>query len=219
MKHINYQTVLASATKYATKCATKYATKYATQCATKCVGVCSVIILATGCATLSKEECQIGDWYGIGLADGSNGRTPAYLSQHLEACSKHGISPQSHIWEKGRKAGLRHYCTEENAYQVGQRGSRLSPVCGFLPKTQQNRLYQRHTEGKKIYEMQRIINKEKSELRKINKDLDKLKEGEKLGFKTEKAARKYMLDLLHRKQLLELVISRHESQLNHLRFR
>lgn len=84
-----------------------------------------------GCASLSKESCLEGDWYTIGLQDGSNGRKAERRFDHEETCTEHGVSVQVQVDEyiKGREAGLRLYCTPESGYQIGLRVDYYYDVC------------------------------------------------------------------------------------------
>jgi hypothetical protein len=36
----------------------------------------ALVLLLTGCATLSERECRDEDWYGIGADDGLTARLP-----------------------------------------------------------------------------------------------------------------------------------------------
>lgn len=91
----------------------------------------SFILLATlaGCATLSKSQCQTGDWRSVGEADGRAGYSTARYSEHNEACVKHGISVDRTLYNQGHAVGLRHYCTPDNAARVGLAGSSYNNVC------------------------------------------------------------------------------------------
>lgn len=81
------------------------------------------------CATLSEEECALGDWRGIGFEDGAAGRAPDFIAQHREACAEVGVSPNLSLWLAGREQGLRTYCTAQNAYSITRRGSSVRPYC------------------------------------------------------------------------------------------
>lgn len=88
-----------------------------------------LLCLWGGCATLSKDECLRGNWYGIGLTDGSRGYTQARFAQHLEACREYQVLPRQDEYLQGRQAGLEHYCAPANAYAVGQAGADYTGVC------------------------------------------------------------------------------------------
>ncbi|MCZ4271863.1 DUF2799 domain-containing protein [Maritalea porphyrae] len=91
----------------------------------------SFLLLAVlaGCATLSKSQCQTGDWQSVGEADGRAGHSTARFSEHNEACSKHGISVDRSLYNKGHAAGLKFYCTPNNAAKVGLAGRSYNGVC------------------------------------------------------------------------------------------
>ena len=81
------------------------------------------------CATMSAEQCQAGDWSGQGFADGASGLSMSRLSEHAEACAKHGIAPDSAAYAAGRDQGLVRYCTPANGFHAGRTGSGYGGVC------------------------------------------------------------------------------------------
>ena len=44
------------------------------------------MILLSSCATLSKQECLVGDWQAIGYNDGVAGYQSERLASHAKAC-------------------------------------------------------------------------------------------------------------------------------------
>ena len=58
------------------------------------------------CATLSKQQCLIGDWQTIGYNDGVAGYFSERLASHSKACAKAHVTPDYLAWERGRKLGL-----------------------------------------------------------------------------------------------------------------
>ena len=82
-----------------------------------------------GCATLSEEQCLVGDWYGIGVADGQNGYSFERLGEHNEACASHGVIPDAAVYEQGRQQGLRSYCTPQIGFREGRQGDSYRGVC------------------------------------------------------------------------------------------
>lgn len=83
----------------------------------------------SGCASLSRNECASGDWYGIGLRDGSSGYTEARFVDHAAACVEHGISADRQLWLEGRERGLERYCTARHAFGVGAGNGSYGGVC------------------------------------------------------------------------------------------
>lgn len=82
-----------------------------------------------GCETLSKSECQTGDWYSIGVRDGANGYTEDRYLQNAKACAKRGLTADRDRWLEGREHGLERYCTARNAFEVGSRADSYLGVC------------------------------------------------------------------------------------------
>ncbi len=89
----------------------------------------AIVFLLSGCASLSKEECQQGDWYGIGFSDGVQGRSLARFDQHREACAEHGVRVDISTYETGRYKGLRRFCSASNAYRHGELLQRYDGIC------------------------------------------------------------------------------------------
>ena len=44
----------------------------------------------SGCASISQEECLLGDWYQIGLSDGQNGRSNR-AADYSKDCSEYQV--------------------------------------------------------------------------------------------------------------------------------
>lgn len=96
------------------------------------IGLCAVLVsgaVLNGCATLSEEQCAVGDWYGIGQSDGNSGYSHQRLEEHIEACQRHGVTPDHVQYEQGRRAGLRSYCTPERGFRAGRMGNSYGGVC------------------------------------------------------------------------------------------
>lgn len=85
--------------------------------------------LINGCATLSEAECVAGDWYGVGRADGAQGRSYDRLGEHIEACQAHGVTPDHVLYEQGRQQGLLSFCTPQSGFRRGRTGGGYGGVC------------------------------------------------------------------------------------------
>ncbi|MBP0481241.1 DUF2799 domain-containing protein [Sagittula salina] len=122
----------------------------------------------TGCATLSEDECRLGNWREIGQRDGADGRMADYVAHHARACEKVSVLPDVARWEAGRQAGLTIYCTPTRAYREGREGRALSPVCpaGSLPA-----LADAHDRGTRYYELSETISDLKDEVRDLRTEL------------------------------------------------
>ena len=89
----------------------------------------SALLFLGACASLNEEACRSGDWDSIGYNDGVRGRYQSYINEHSDACSEFGITPDTASWLRARAEGLKVYCTPENSYDAGRRGSELNNVC------------------------------------------------------------------------------------------
>ena len=90
----------------------------------------AVLAVAIGsCAPISEKACLGGDWGAIGLADGKAGKPASMLQSYSETCADFGVAPVQETYLAARAAGLKFYCTPENAYSVGRSGARLANVC------------------------------------------------------------------------------------------
>ncbi len=65
-----------------------------------------MLMLASGCATMSEEECLVADWHAIGYEDGAAGLQVAQLGKRREACAEYGVRPDTAAYRAGRDEGL-----------------------------------------------------------------------------------------------------------------
>ncbi len=99
----------------------------------------AALILLTGCASLSREDCLQGDWLAIGQRDGAAGRVgDLQFDRHIVACARVDVTPDRAAWAQGYAAGLRQYCTPLSGLREGEAGALYRDVCpasseaGFL---------------------------------------------------------------------------------------
>lgn len=133
------------------------------------------LLLLAACATLSENECRGGDWYQIGREDGVDGRKIAFIQQHAKACQDFGIRPVASEWRRGREDGLKQYCTPENAYRVGTRGSHLSPVC---PTQGLARLERANAQGLRYNRIEQEISELQREISSLSAEIANLPPGD-----------------------------------------
>ncbi len=83
----------------------------------------------SGCATLSRDECQSGDWHKIGMQDGSDGRTEDRFKTHAKACELDRSVVSKAAYLEARQKGLELYCTQVRGYREGSLGQKYLGVC------------------------------------------------------------------------------------------
>jgi hypothetical protein len=133
------------------------------------------IALLAGCATLSESQCAANDWQTVGYSDGVSGQDSSRLLKHQNACMKHGVTPDRMAYMTGWEEGVVRYCTPDNGFQQGQRGSSYRNVCpsGLEPGFHEAYLAGRelHLAQAEITRMQRSIVSKSKQLEKVEKDL------------------------------------------------
>jgi hypothetical protein len=88
----------------------------------------TISALTTGCATISEEQCRLGDWYQVGLADGQTGKKNM-AADYNKDCAEYKVSVDVEKYNTGRETGLRSYCSYENGVLMGEQGSSYENVC------------------------------------------------------------------------------------------
>lgn len=88
-----------------------------------------LILLSSGCATLSEGQCVAGDWYAIGKRDGALGQARSRLFKHGQACAQYGMRPDERAYDAGRRHGLARYCTPRQGFIEGREGRGYRGVC------------------------------------------------------------------------------------------
>ncbi len=113
-----------------------------------------LVLLQLSCASMSKEECQMGDWAGYGNRDATKGESTDRFMTHSEACMKHGISGNKEQYMTGFKAGLKDFCAPENAYQYGLGGGKYKNTC---PPGEHTKFMTNYKKGKEIFDINSSI--------------------------------------------------------------
>ena len=96
------------------------------------------MLVMSGCASMSADECVTSDWHAIGYEDGARGYAAEQLSNRRKACAKHGVTPDFQAYQAGRNEGLKEFCQPQRGFNIGSAGGRYSGVCpahlepGFL---------------------------------------------------------------------------------------
>ncbi len=124
----------------------------------------------SGCTTLSREECLIGDWYGIGVQDGAAGYSLERLAEYRQACAEYRIRPDRDAYRAGWEEGVRDYCTPQRGFREGRQGAFYAGICppqlewAFL---REYRIGQElHEQERRIQELEREQERKREEHRK-----------------------------------------------------
>ncbi len=124
----------------------------------------AVIALAAaavnGCATLSEEQCLVGDWMSIGVSDGAAGYPMSRIDEHGEACARHGVAPNTSLYAQGRERGLLSYCTPNVGFREGREGDGYAGVC---PSHLEGDFLAGYSDGRLVLAAQTAVNTAESD--------------------------------------------------------
>lgn len=90
--------------------------------------VATAIMYISGCASISKEQCELGDWYQIGLADGQKGKENS-AADYSKDCAEFKVKVDLDKYNQGRAEGLNSYCSYDNGVFVGEQAGIYQNVC------------------------------------------------------------------------------------------
>ncbi|MEQ8446532.1 MAG: DUF2799 domain-containing protein [Pelagibacterium sp.] len=174
-----------------------------------CAALLGALVLAS-CATLSREQCEAGDWRAIGFNDGAEGRPADRITSHVEACSEFGIAVDNAVYQTGRNEGLRVYCRLSNAERQGRAGERYFGVCQGELGVAFARV---HGAGREVFNLEAELNSLDSE---IDAKLAQLRGGNPTPEQVATLTRELTI-LQTERRVLELRVRSADQQLSSLR--
>jgi hypothetical protein len=127
----------------------------------------------SGCASLSRQECLRGDWAAIGYKDGLDGRPATRLSDHFEACTDYGVSPNPTVYRNAWASGVRVYCQPDGGFEAGASGKTYHGVC---PPELEGPFLSAYRAGQGLYERRQAAESLEDDLRQTDSDLDDIEE-------------------------------------------
>ena len=129
------------------------------------------LLVTSGCASLSKEECLSGNWKQIGYNDGARGGDASNnLRSHSKSCAEHGVSINNDAYYAGHKEGLKKFCLPANGRRHGEQGLHYSGAC---PAELESAFLLQYTYGKKIHDAIQEYNQTKRDIYDKEKALEK----------------------------------------------
>ncbi len=135
----------------------------------KVSGLVLALLVMTGCAGMSDEECMATDWSAVGYEDGARGYTAESFSRHRKACAKHGITADFGDYQAGRAQGLMEYCQPGRGYDVGVSGGRYYGVCSVDLEPD---FLDAYNEGYHLYTLRSNVNRANSGIHAKEQELE-----------------------------------------------
>lgn len=90
------------------------------------VALCALL---SSCSSISQQECQIGDWYSIGVNDGKSGADLKQFNKYQKDCANHGITADFSRYQQGYRQGLVFYCDFAHGEAHGRAGGTYNTAC------------------------------------------------------------------------------------------
>lgn len=118
-----------------------------------CLGS-GVVIVLSGCASMSVEQCKTANWYQIGEKEGASG-SGSSLDRHYKACQKAQIVPNQSQYEQGFAKGLSYYCTPRTVFDYALQGRGNYEYCPIQQRASLRPYYQtanQYYQAKKVFQ-------------------------------------------------------------------
>lgn len=130
-----------------------------------------ILILAqlSACAVISKKECMVANWQGIGFEVGYQGdlNPNEAFNKRSQICNKHGYEADYSAYSEGYQQGVEAYCEVPNAVKLGAKGVPEFNVSQLCPEFDNPGFSSAYRAGLKLNELQRRANV-------VRQDLDRL---------------------------------------------
>jgi hypothetical protein len=135
------------------------------------LSVCvAVLLVMSGCQTLSPTECRIANWAQLGQQDGNAGLDEK-IALHVEGCAKQQVvvAPSSvAAYRTGYQQGLGYYCRKDRVLELALTGKHNLDVC---PLASQGALRVYAHTGARVHEARRKLQDLNSEQRQLEQEL------------------------------------------------
>lgn len=130
----------------------------------------SAAVLLSGCAAMSKKECQTADWRDQGMGDALAGYDRSRLADLREACAKAGVVPNEALYWDGWNQGIRRFCTPDNGARWGREGHSYSGSC---PAELNAAFSDRYREGRRAWDAEQTVKRLRNEQQDKQRALEK----------------------------------------------
>lgn len=131
------------------------------------------VLLASGCASMSGDECATSDWHAIGFEDGARGYTADRLGNHRKACAKHGVTPDFRAYQAGRDEGLNEFCQPSRGYNLGVNGGKYNGVC---PSVSEPAFVDAYNTGYHLYNLRANVNTANHQINAKKREMERLED-------------------------------------------
>ncbi|MEB6479144.1 DUF2799 domain-containing protein [Acinetobacter vivianii] len=129
----------------------------------------TLMVLLSGCAAMSIEQCKTANWLSVGERDGSDGHE-SRLDKYYSSCQKANVVPNQSLYEKGYQQGLGYYCQPENIFSEALEGRGDFRVCPVEKRQLLRPYYQAANE---YYQADSEFSRSQNEMNRYLKELER----------------------------------------------
>jgi hypothetical protein len=123
-----------------------------------------LLLVLTGCSSVTRDKCHTTDWYKKGLEDASrNGKE--YFTEYKRECINAGatINVAESSYRKGIADGMKNWCNYTNGLSEGLAGRKSTPQCDQISTS----FVKGYEQGYKEFVVSMRKKREEDERRKI----------------------------------------------------
>jgi hypothetical protein len=131
----------------------------------------TLALAASGCASMSSDECAMSDWSAVGFEDGARGYTTERFSGHRKACAKHGVTADFRAYQEGRDEGLVQFCQPSRGYNLGVNGGSYNGVCDVAMEEE---FLDAYRVGHQLYSLRSNVNSASSRIASKERELNRI---------------------------------------------
>lgn len=95
----------------------------------KFLTVMLLVLIFTGCSSMSKDECELANWNAIGYSKGATGHSISTFQEYQKDCAEHRVKPDYQAFKQGHYEGLGEFCSIERGMEMGSNGENYHTIC------------------------------------------------------------------------------------------
>ncbi|MCO5113571.1 MAG: DUF2799 domain-containing protein [Bdellovibrionaceae bacterium] len=143
------------------------------QMMSRIIASAALILTVTACGTSSKQEyCSTTDWQEEGKKIGLRGDAEDSVMKEQKLCAELGIQLPLTEYKIGWDEGIQQYCSEENAFTLGQKSEKhKAENCPIVYRPQFLTSYEK---GKKVQNVNQKIEKVEKKIDSTDAEKEKL---------------------------------------------
>lgn len=126
-----------------------------------------MLVLLTGCSSLSKTDCLGFNWEQIGFEHGRSGNGASNLDSYQESCSEYGVNVDQDSYRQGLIKGMTLFCDVEDAFGLGKEGYNYTITCPANFTDEYEIGYEFYIANSRIHKIQMTMNNNAATVNKL----------------------------------------------------